>query len=42
VIVSSLLKDDWERSPLAAEPVEVIGEPPPLFVCAPGAAAIPS
>lgn len=42
VIVYSLLKDDWERSPLAAEPVRVEGEPPPLFVCANGAAATPS
>ncbi len=36
VIVYSWLKQEWERSPLAATPVEVRGEPPPAFVCRPG------
>lgn len=31
VIVYSWLKEEWERSPLAFEPVEVRGEPPSVF-----------
>jgi [ribosomal protein S5]-alanine N-acetyltransferase len=46
VIVYSWLKEEWERSPLAATPVEVRGDPPPKFVCEPGrsfsSAAAPS
>ena len=31
VVLYSWLKDEWERSPLAALPVTVIGEPPAAF-----------
>jgi RimJ/RimL family protein N-acetyltransferase len=31
----SLLREEWERSPMAAVAVELAGEPPPAFVCAP-------
>jgi ribosomal-protein-alanine N-acetyltransferase len=31
VIVYSWLRDEWERSPLAALPVHISGDPPPLF-----------
>jgi ribosomal-protein-alanine N-acetyltransferase len=34
VIVYSLLKEEWERSPLASEPAHVEGDPPAAFVCA--------
>lgn len=33
VIVFSWLKEEWQRSPLVATPVEVSGEPPPKFLC---------
>jgi ribosomal-protein-alanine N-acetyltransferase len=33
VIVYSWLKEEWERSPLAAQRVSVRGEPPPAFRC---------
>jgi [ribosomal protein S5]-alanine N-acetyltransferase len=46
VIVFSWLKAEWERSPLAAIPVQVRGDPPPAFVCQTGrslsSAAAPS
>ncbi|MCW2950923.1 MAG: GCN5-related N-acetyltransferase [Conexibacter sp.] len=32
VVLFSLLRDDWERSPLAAVPAELRGEPPEAFV----------
>ena len=32
VILYSWLKDEWERSPLAAQPVSVDGAPPPAFI----------
>lgn len=32
VVLFSLLRDEWERTPLAAVPVEVSGEPPERFV----------
>jgi len=39
VAVFSLLREEWERSPLAAVPAEIEGEPPPGFVVAwPGGA----
>ncbi len=41
VIVYSWLKEEWERSPLAAVAVEVRGDPPPTFVCRAGASASP-
>ncbi len=31
VIIYSWLKEEWERSPLAAMPVKISGEPPALF-----------
>jgi [ribosomal protein S5]-alanine N-acetyltransferase len=31
VLVYSWLRDEWLRSPLAAEPVEIVGEPPARF-----------
>jgi ribosomal-protein-alanine N-acetyltransferase len=34
VAAFSLLRAEWERSPLAAVPVEVEGEPPPSFLLA--------
>jgi len=34
VVVYSWLKEEWERSPLAAARVEIEGEPPPRFVAA--------
>lgn len=33
VILYSLIKQEWERSPLAAEPVDVRGEPPGACRC---------
>jgi len=33
VIVLSWLKREWERSPLAHEPIDVVGEPPAAFRC---------
>jgi ribosomal-protein-alanine N-acetyltransferase len=33
VIGYSWLKEEWERSAVASEPVEVRGEPPPVFYC---------
>jgi ribosomal-protein-alanine N-acetyltransferase len=41
VLVYSLLKEEWERSPLAGEPATVEGAPPPRFVCI-SSAAVPS
>jgi ribosomal-protein-alanine N-acetyltransferase len=41
VIVYSLLRDEWERTSLAAEPATVDGEPPPRFVCL-SSAAVPN
>ena len=32
VVVLRMLRDEWERTPLAEVPVEVEGEPPPQFV----------
>jgi ribosomal-protein-alanine N-acetyltransferase len=34
VVSYSLLREEWEGSELAATAVEVLGEPPPAFVCA--------
>jgi ribosomal-protein-alanine N-acetyltransferase len=34
VITYSWLKEEWERSPLAAQDVSVLGEPPPAFMAA--------
>jgi ribosomal-protein-alanine N-acetyltransferase len=34
VAIFSLLRDDWERSPLAEVEVEILGEPPAAFVIA--------
>ena len=34
VYVYGLLREEWERSPLAAVPYELIGEPPAAFVAA--------
>ncbi len=31
----ALLRDEWASSEMAAVPVELAGEPPPAFVCAP-------
>jgi N-acetyltransferase len=39
VIVYSWLKEEWERSPLAAMPVKISGEPPALFTALRSAAA---
>jgi N-acetyltransferase len=41
VIVYSLLKEEWERSALAAEQASVEGDPPPRFRCL-SSAAVPS
>ncbi|HUB76056.1 MAG TPA: GNAT family N-acetyltransferase [Solirubrobacteraceae bacterium] len=35
LIAYSLLRAEWEVSPLALVPVAIAGEPPPRFVCAP-------
>lgn len=35
VIAYSLLREEWEQSPLAAVPATVVGAPPAAFVCAP-------
>jgi ribosomal-protein-alanine N-acetyltransferase len=35
LVAYSLLRADWERSPMAAVPVEIQGEPPAAFVCPP-------
>jgi [ribosomal protein S5]-alanine N-acetyltransferase len=32
VLMYSWLRSEWERSPLAAVPVEIEGEPPPAFL----------
>jgi ribosomal-protein-alanine N-acetyltransferase len=42
VIVYSWLKEEWERSPLAALDVLVVGEPPPAFIAAVRSGAAPS
>jgi len=34
VVVSSMLREEWEASPLAAVPAQVTGEPPAAFVAA--------
>jgi hypothetical protein len=34
VAVLRMLRDEWERTPLAEVPVELEGEPPPQFVVA--------
>jgi N-acetyltransferase len=39
VIIYSWLKEEWERSPLAAMPVKISGEPPALFTALRSAAA---
>jgi ribosomal-protein-alanine N-acetyltransferase len=41
VIVYSLLKEEWEKSTLAAEPATVDGDPPPSFLGL-SSAAVPS
>jgi ribosomal-protein-alanine N-acetyltransferase len=35
VIAYSLLREEWEQSPLASLPATVVGAPPEAFVCAP-------
>ena len=35
VVAYSLLREDWLGSELVAVAAEVVGEPPPAFVCAP-------
>lgn len=42
VLVYSLLKEEWERSPLAAEPVRIEGDPPASFTAGFSSAAVPS
>ena len=42
VLVYSLLREEWERSPLAREPVGVAGPPPAAFAPALSSAAAPS
>ena len=42
VIVYSWLKEEWERSPLGALDVRVVGEPPPAFIAAVRTGAAPS
>jgi ribosomal-protein-alanine N-acetyltransferase len=38
VAVLRMLRDEWERTPLAEVPVEVDGEPPPQFMLGPSTA----
>jgi len=35
VLAYSLLRDEWQQSPLASLPASVVGSPPPAFVCDP-------
>jgi ribosomal-protein-alanine N-acetyltransferase len=35
VVAYSLLREEWQQSPLASVPASVVGSPPPAFVCDP-------